>query len=99
MGALRVPKISGQVVSVLDSGDLVTDIRVSDLEAVPRDNSVAVKCEGHVTAGIFPTNHQQPEMTFVAFEGRSGFVELSLVGDSASLFLGIKAGSKISVSW
>ena len=92
-------EITGQVVSVSDSGDLVTDIRVGQLEDVPRDNSVSVKCEGHVTAGIFPTEHNQPEMTFVAFEGQSGFVELSLVGDNASHYLGIKSGSKISLSW
>lgn len=97
--SIQVAKITGQVVSVTNTGDLITDISVGDLEAAPRDNSVTIKCEGHMTAGIWPTDHQQPEMTFVAFEGESGFVELSLVGDNASLYLGIKSGSKISLSW
>lgn len=92
-------EITGLVATVSDSGDLITDIRVDDLQGVPRDNSVTIRCEGHVTAGIFPTEHQQPEMTFVAYEGESGFVELSLVGDDASKYLGIKSGSKISLSW
>ena len=92
-------KITGQVVSVSDSGDLITDIKVSDLESVPRDDRVRVHCEGHATVGIFPKDHAQAEMTFVAFEGESGCVELSLVGDDASRFLGIKSGSVVELKW
>ena len=92
-------KITGNVVSVAASGDLVTDIKVSDLDSVPRDERVRVKCDGHVTAGIFPPDHDQPEMTFVAVEGKSGFVELALVGDDASRFLGIQSGCEVILSW
>lgn len=92
-------KITGHVVSVSDSGDLITDIEVSDLENVPRDERVRIQCEGHTTLGIFPTDHAQPEMTFVAFEGESGCIRLSLVGDDASRFLGIKSGSVVELKW
>ena len=92
-------KLTGQVVSVSESGDCVTDIEVSGLTDVPRDQGVSIKCEGHMTAGIFPLEHGQPEMTFIALEGGSGCVELSLVGDDASRFLGIKVGSSVVLSW
>ena len=92
-------KLNGQVVSVTESGDVVTDIKVTDLESVSRNERVSVHCEGHVTSGIYPTDHGQPEMTFVAFEGASGFIEMSLVGDNASHFLGLKPGSVVTVRW
>ena len=94
-----VAKITGQVVSVSDAGDLITDIKVADLGAVPRDESVRIKCEGHLTIDIFPTEHGQPEMTFIALEGKSGCLELSLVGDDASRFLSISVGSTVAIAW
>jgi len=90
-----VAKLTGQVVSVTETGDVVTDIAVSDLELVPRDDRVSLRCEGHVTSEIYPTNHGQPEMTFVASVGSSGFLELVLVGDGASRFLGINLGGEV----
>ena len=92
-------KLSGQVVTVTEGGDLVTDIKMADLELAPRDGQVRVRCEGHVTAGIYPSEHGQPPMTFVAYEGAGGCLELSLIGDDASRFLGIKSGSAVTVEW
>ena len=92
-------KLTGTVVAVTRAGDVVTDIAVAALESVPRDDRLRVSCEGHVTLGIYPTDHGQPEMTFVASEGASGFLELSLVGDDASRFLGIKPGAVVQLSW
>ena len=86
-------KLKGEVVSVRDAGDLVTDISVAALVAVPRDEQVCIRC------GIFPADHDQPEMTFIAVEGESGFLELALVGDSANRFLGIKLGASVSLEW
>ena len=94
-----VAKLTGQIVNVTDSGHLVTDISLKDLAAAPRDESVKIRCGEHITVGIFPLEHGQPEMTFVAFEGASGFVELALVGDDASRFLGINAGSAVTITW
>ena len=95
----RVEKLKGEVVSVRDAGDLVTDISVAALVAVPRDEQVCIRCDGHATSGIFPVDHDQPEMTFIAVEGESGFLELALVGDSANRFLGIKLGASVSLEW
>lgn len=92
-------KLTGQVVTVTGSGDLVTDIKIVELEAVPRDDHVRICCQGHTTVGIYPTEHGQPEMTFVAYEGAGGCLELSLIGDHASRFLGIHSGSEVTVEW
>lgn len=94
-----VANLKGRIVSVTESGDLVTDIAVGDLNGTPRDERVSVTCEGHVTSGIYPTDHAQPEMTFVAFEGVNGFLQLSLVGDDASRFLGLKSGHEVQLKW
>ena len=92
-------KLSGHVVSVTEVGNLVTNIAVADLQSTPKDERVSIRCDGHITSGIFPTDHEQPEMTFVAIEGTSGFLELSLVGDDASCFLAIKPGAEVSLVW
>jgi S-adenosylmethionine hydrolase len=92
-------KLEGTIVAVDEAGNLVTDIPVQRLQGIPSDDRVAVKCEGHVTSGIFPADHNQPEMTLLAVQGQSGFLEISLVGASASDFLGIPTGSTVSVTW
>ena len=92
-------KLQGEVVSITDAGDLVTDISVAALVAVPHDERVSIRCDGHATSGIFPVDHGQPEMTFIAVEGESGFLELALVGDNASRFLGIILGANVSLDW
>jgi S-adenosylmethionine hydrolase len=92
-------KLRGTVVSVSAGGDLVTDITAAQLEGVPTDESVSIHCDGHVTAGIFPVDHGQPEMTFLARLGESGCLELALVGDDASSFLGIRPGARVLIKW
>ena len=92
-------KIQGKVVSTNDAGDLVTDISVDQLNDVPTDESVSVKCDGHVTQCIMPADHQQAQLTFIAVKGTSGFLELSLVGEDASKFLGVRVGADVVVKW
>lgn len=92
-------KLSGKVALISKSGDVVTDIAVDKLAGLPRDTSVTITCEGHRTVGIHPTDHGQPDMTFVAYAGVSGFLELALVGDDASRFLGIAAGASVEIEW
>ena len=84
----------GKVVSISDCGAAVTDIDVARLEGVPTDEQVSIHCEGHVTSCIFPADHDQPDMTFLAIRGKSGYLELTLVGDSVATFLGIGPGSR-----
>lgn len=92
-------ELKGQVVSVTASGDLVTDVSVSDLGSAPRDETLKVQCDGHTTNGIFAADHGQPDMTFLAFENDAGCVQISIVGGDASGFLGIKSGSKVVICW
>ena len=73
--------IQGTVISITEDGDAVTDIAIDKLEGVPNDDRVSIYCDGHVTSRIFPAEHQQPEMTFLAIQGESGFLELLLEGD------------------
>jgi S-adenosylmethionine hydrolase len=92
-------KIQGKVVAVSDGGDAITDIANDQLAGVPTDDQVSIHCEGHVTSRIFPAEHGQPEMTFLAVRGRSGYLELTLVGDSVQAFLGIGPGSDVTLKW
>jgi S-adenosylmethionine hydrolase len=92
-------KLQGKVVSIGQHGAAITDIAVDRLEGVPVDEQVSIRCEGHVTSCIFPADHDQPEMTFLALRGTSGFLELALVGDSVATFLGIGPGSVVTVKW
>ena len=52
-----------------------------------------------LTQGIFAPEHTEPEMTFLALLGDRGTLELEIVGDNASLMLGIRAGEKVVVHW
>jgi S-adenosylmethionine hydrolase len=92
-------KIQGTVVTVDEQGVAITDIANDRLAEAPTDEQVTIRCEGHVTSCIFPPDHQQPEMTFLAVCGRRGFLELMLVGDSVASFLGIGPGSVVTVQW
>ncbi len=92
-------KLQGEVVSVRESGDIVSSITREQLSNAPTDESVTIKCDGHKTVGIFPADHNEPEMTFLAILGSDGHLELVLVGDSAYKFLGIREGAAVTVKW
>ena len=91
--------IEGQIVSVDAAGNLLTDITLDQLEQVPRDESVTVHCDEHETTGIYAKDHDQPEMTFIAIAGDDGPLQLTIVGESAHLMLGIQIGEKGVVAW
>ncbi len=92
-------KIQGSVVSVTASGSLVTDITADQLREAPRDERTQVRCDEHFTQGIFPPTHGEPEMTFLAVLGNSGPLQLEIVGENASLMLGIRVGQRVTVEW
>ncbi len=92
-------KIEGKVVSITAEGNLVTDISDEQLATAPRDDRVVVRCDEHETVGIHPPDHGEPEFTFLAFIGPSGFVELAIVGVSASGMLGIREGESVLIKW
>lgn len=91
-------KLIGRIVAIAPTGDPISDIKVADIQGKdPKE--IVIKCEGHSTIGVFNSNHGQPEMTFVALENTEGNLQLKLVGDDASRFLGIGIGAEITVSW
>ncbi len=92
-------QIEGQVVSIDDSGNLITDIAIDQISDAPRDESVTIKFGDHETIGLFPSDHDQPAATMVAVLGESGFLEIQIVGISLAEMLGIKVAESVSVSW
>ena len=92
-------KIEGTVVSISESGNLVTDIAADRLRGVPRDERTSVICDEHQTIGLFDATHKEPDFTLLALLGASGHLELVIVGDSASAMLGIRKGEKVVVTW
>jgi S-adenosylmethionine hydrolase len=97
---LEVPgKIEGKVIAYGPEGNLVTDIAHAQLAAAPRDPSVTIRCDEHETVGLFAPEHQEPAMSFLAVLAPGGFLELTIVGDSAQAMLGIRLGEKVTVSW
>jgi S-adenosylmethionine hydrolase len=92
-------KLEGTIVAIDDTGNLISDIPVAQLESVPTDDATTVSCDEHQTMGLYAVDHDQPPMTLIALLGRSGFLELSVVEDSARMMLGIREGEKIVVSW
>jgi len=92
-------RVEGSVVSISETGNLVTDISPDQLRSAPRDEQVTVRCDDHETNGIFDATHDQPATTLLAIIGSSGCLELELVGDSAKLMLGISVGERVEVAW
>lgn len=93
-------KLQGSVVRVTEDGDLITDISLDKLTGVPRDTSVHIKVdEEHETYGIFEANHGQPSMTLIAICDNGDPLRLHLVGDSASMMLGVRAGASVEIDW
>lgn len=92
-------KIGGTVVAYSAAGNLVTDIAHDQLASVPRGNEVIVACDEHETVGIYAADHPEEPMTLMAILGPSGFLELTIVGDSAQMMLGVPIGEKVVVKW
>ncbi len=92
-------KIEGAIESIDSFGNLITNISADTLANVPRGEEVAIVCDEHETRGIFNAYGDQPEMTLIALVGSSGKLELAIVGDSAAIMLGVRAGTPVTVSW
>ena len=92
-------QVDGIVESIGSEGQLITSIENGRLVDAGQDESVSVMFGAHTTVGVYPEDHGQPESTHVASMGRSGFLEIEIVGISISEMLGIKAGGPVSVTW
>jgi S-adenosylmethionine hydrolase len=91
--------IEGKITAYGPEGNLVTDIPHAQLTAAPRDTSVTIRCDEHETVGLFSPSHGEPEMSLLALLAPSGFLELTIVGDSAKIMLGVRVGEKVVVAW
>ena len=81
-------------------GNLVTDIAAAQLADVPTDpERVRIRCDEHETQGLFKTYGEQPPMTLLALVGSSGYLELAIVDENASMMLGIRTGTPVTVDW
>jgi hypothetical protein len=92
-------KIEGAVQSIDSFGNLITNISAEAIEGVPVGEETAIVCDEHETRGIFKTYADQPEMTLIALVGSSGKLELAIVGDSAAMMLGVRAGAPVTITW
>ena len=91
--------IKGKIAQIGESGNLVTDISLDQVSGIPHDESVTVKFGDHETIGLFPATHDQPPATMVASLGKSGFVEIEIVGISLAEMLGIKVEVPVAIRW
>jgi S-adenosylmethionine hydrolase len=99
-GAAKVAnRIDGSVTAIDSFGNLVTNITREQLAGVPTDESVTISCDEHETQGIFTAYAEQPPMTLIALIGSTDCLELAIVGDSAAIMLGVKAGTPVAVRW
>lgn len=91
--------IDGKVASCGPAGNLITDIANDLVAGLVGDETVSVKFGAHETLGIFQSDHSEPDSTLVANLGKSGFVEVEIVGISLSEMLGIREGVDVKISW
>ena len=92
-------QLTGKVIAYGESGNLVTDIANDRLATVPRGAEVTVTCDEHQTVGIYPADHPEEPCTLLAILGSSGCLELTIVGDSAKVMLGVRVGEAVTVEW
>lgn len=91
-------QIAGTIVAIGESGNLVSDIAAERLRDVPRE-AATIACDEHETIGIYPPDHAEEPMTLMAIVGAGGTLELTIVGESAAMMLGVRVGEKIVVKW
>ena len=92
-------KISGSVVEISPTGDLVTDLTPDRLVGISHsENTKIVVDDEFETYGIYGVEHHQPEMTLIAILAENEPLRLHLVSDSASMMLGVKVGAKVQIS-
>jgi S-adenosylmethionine hydrolase len=91
--------LEGKIVAYGESGNLVSDLPNERLRDLPRAAEATIICDEHQTLGIFPADHPEEPCTFMAILGTSGYLELTIVGESAKLMLGVKLGEKVVIKW
>ncbi len=99
-------KLTGTITNIDAHGNLVSDITAEalTLAKTPRDASVRITCDEHLTLGIYDSYADHPPMTLIAVLNGSAPAEpatlkLSIVADSAKIMLGVSPGTPIVVQW
>lgn len=91
--------LTGKVVAVDESGNLITDIPGESLAGAPQDASLRVVVDEHETYGLYSLDHSQPPMTLVAIVQENGPLKIVLTEDNASAMLGVRVGAAVEVHW
>ena len=92
-------RVDGIVREVDSFGNLITNISVEMLTGYPTDSRACIVCDIYETWGIFHAYGDQPRGTLIALVGSNDFLELAIVGESASKRLGVRAGTPVTVAW
>jgi S-adenosylmethionine hydrolase len=92
-------KIEGKIAAYGPTGNLVTDIANDRLKGVPSGDAAKVICDEHETVGIYAADHEEQPMTLMAILGSSGFLELTIISDSAKAMLSVPLNEKVVVRW
>ena len=92
-------RVDGIVREVDSFGNLITNISVEMLAGHPTDSRACIVCDIYETWGIFHAYGDQPRGTLIALVGSNDFLELAIVGESASKRLGVRAGAPVTVAW
>ena len=91
--------VLGSVVAVDSFGNLISDIRQSDLAAANFDpiEKPTIQCGESSVEGIVQTYGEAPAGSLVALMGSGGFLELAIVNGNAANKLGIVVGAGVIV--
>ncbi len=92
-------KLTGKVVEIDETGNLITDVPRDQLSGAPRDAALRIVVDEHETFGLYSADHQQPPMTLIAILDEQGPLRIVLTEDSASAMLGVRVGAAVEISW
>ena len=92
-------EILGQVAKIGEAGNLITDIPIEKVKDIPHGESLSIRFGDHETLGLYPAEHGLPDTNMVASLGKSGFVEIEIVGINLAEMLGIKVNEPVTLRW
>lgn len=92
-------QILGEVILADSFGNLMSNVRATDLPGGVSPAAFRIHSQGHDFVGIVNTYLDAPSGTPVALVGSSGLVELAVVQGNAATTLKIPVGAKVIVNW
>lgn len=92
--------IRGKVIAIDHFGNIITNIRESDLPQDAQESQVEVHLVGREIRGLARTYGDSPEGDLVALVGSSGYLEIAVVNGNAGTELGeIGPEAEVTVRW